>query len=706
MKFREALKNSKHLVPKYKLKGAHERHFIAVDTENDTATGYKGLKCMGFYGTLKDRKGRVKTFERLCHSYEEVGAAIKFLEVGDFNTELVFYNLAYDEAFLHGYVDDSKTLRVESRVIYMETYGGLPIWDIQNVSGIEYSLENWIEKLRMTEKYGIIKESLDDLDKRVMSDAKATWYLTVFMNDFFTKELKSQMRYTIASSALEYYQRRFCTKPYIREFNEELDTFERESYRGGRVEVFKRGIRNIRSFDVASMYLSILRDNAFPNPSTFVIIDNPDSLTKTWRYYYDNYLCLLDVTVYVPFQIIAPLPMRLTDKEEKTVYPTGSFRGVYTSVELQTAEKYGAVIVKVHKMTYYRQKEKMFEKFALSVWQQRRLYKYKCMKMVYAKCANCDYKGKESKCKDYEENTKQNEPMEVMIKKIGNGLTGKFGQINAENAYYGKLEDLTADKRTELFGNKIWCLKEVDATCPYGLTDKGCQYKGTDTSELDCPDFVLNDKEKEIAAKELDGQLYISFSGDRFRDSPHSFTVISSFITSYARIKILTQMKEGNNEKYVCYCDTDCIKFIDTPEITIESRNDLGYFNFEYAKTLQLYAPKNYDDKCKGVPKNKYQSICPYGQIIVSTKEILKKPRVKILKFDRVNGCAVYQYESPVKFRSALRRKNLVAAQWIELEKVVDLTDNKRAWYGAIFCNQGIESIPLQVLNNRIVYAG
>lgn len=624
--------------------------FIAFDTENNPKDGK--FICGGLFGQLKrNKKGKIEfittidgkigfttEFEKAIGYYadsiEDFLRALR--ELGKHNTRFGAYNLSYDEFCLHDIIDDSKTLRVGSRVILMQTYEKKEIWDIQNVSGIEFSLEEWIELLDMKNKYGVQKESLDDLNKRVMSDAKATWILINFVEDFFVHEIGSKLKMTIGSCALELFRRKFLKQWIIRKFNDELDNFERESYKGGRVEVFKRGNIEVSSYDVNSMYLSILRDNEFPIPNdkNCVFIKSKqeiDGLNKKWNHYYDNYLCIIDALIFVPFQIIAPLPYK--DENEKTIYPTGTIRGVYTNVELKNAEKYGVRILEVYRMSYYTQKEKLFKDFANFVWSKRLDYKSECAN----KCIECLGKNH---CVKFVKNPKQNKAMDIMIKKIGNSLYGKTGEKRNLWSYYGK--------------------------------------------ESDIPDDILlkiNEDKCHIEPKDINGELYISYTSKEFKDTTHTFTCIASFVTAYARIKLLNFMKQF--ESTVVYCDTDSIKLIVNTG-KYESSKDLGNLGYEYTKFENFYAPKNYGNKIKGIPKN--------------TKR--NPNRNTMLIDDKINGKRLYRYENPIKFRQSLRSKHYVCSQWVTMEKNVLMNDDKRIWFGFKFYNQGIKSVPYKFVNN------
>lgn len=593
-----------------------------------------------------------------------------------------FYNLSYDEAFILSIVDSAKSLRAGSRVIQLELYekfGGQKVWDIQNISGIEYSLEDWIVNLNMEEKHNVKKESLSDLKLRVINDAKATDILARFITEFFVTKMGSKLKYTIGSCALELFKRKYLKyrikrqylftdyleKEYlngltyngIKLFDVEndilfdmvnpIDVFEREAYHGGRNEIIKRGKLSVESYDVNSMYLSCL-DEFYPNPESVVYINENmiNKLSKGWRYYFENYLSILDVVVYIPDMIIAPLPLK-NDDTGNIEYPIGTFSGIYTNIELLNAEKYGLKIIKVKRMLYYRRKEKYFEDFMKDIWHMRLVHKSNCgnIKFDSLECLEC--LGKNDKCNRFTKNVNYNKPMEIALKKVGNSVIGKFGQKNPIVSFYGKEVDLSEEMRNEIFQDG-----------------------------------------KAFKPHMLNGELYISYESDIVRDSKFSFVCWASFTTAYARVKLYNTTKIF--EEDVVYMDTDSIKKIKNDN-KLPSSKQLGRFGLEYTEEELFYSCKNYGQKTKGIPRNKFK-VCPKGIPIVS-KEKLHELRSWITIDNEVEGFKEFKFERPYKLKEAMRR-NKVVASWDIRTKLVTMKDDKRVWFDDVFYGQGIKSTP------------
>jgi hypothetical protein len=596
-------------------------NLIASDVENNPDTGE--FICAGLYGKVNG-----KVIEKYFTDIREYNNNI--LALDNEENKIVFYNLSYDEAFLRDIVDDSRILRNQSRVIKI-SLANCDIIDIQNISGIEYSLEKWIEYLNLKEK-GITKVDFSDIKLRVMNDTKATWYLADFIQNYLNDTWKISLKDTIGSCALEIFKCNFLKQNIVRELpDDEIPNFERECLRGGRCEVFIRGIVDVISYDVRSMYVSIMRDCKVPIPDKFNYLKDEKEL-KHFRKYMNKYLSILDATVYIPKQKIAPLPCYCkVNGVEKVIYPYGTFRGVWTNIELQEAEKSGAIILKCHRMIYYYKSDYLFRDFALKVWNMRekhnRKCKYNCSKCYYEDVTKCNYSVR---------NPDFNKALDTMTKKIGNSLFGKFSQHIPEISYYGRESQLPESFKPYL--------KQQDK-------------------------FF-------VGMYEYNDEVYIDIHSKDKIDSKFCFTVISAFITSYARIKLLRAMKKV--EKYVVYCDTDSIKIINKEGAYVDNGKNLGDFMAEYAKKERFFAPKFYGSKTKGISKNER----------------------RIIEENEKDGYIIFEFKKPYKFRSAIRQKKALAS-WEKIIKQVDLYDDKRVWYGEMFYGYGVESSPYELTSGH-----
>ena len=383
---------------------------ICVDTENDPNTGEFILGAV--YGYYSDHHGKEHLAERVFFDRFELMKYLK--EIADkggknnINYWLGFFNAAYDVYYIRELINDTTRITVSGRLITarLKVGGqkGIPIYDATNL--VRGSLEKWIKNLDMEEKYGIKKLPLEQLKDRCLMDAKATYHLFKWLEDVFVKGFDIPMKLTIGSEALTLFQRKYL-KIKLYRYKKEYNDYERKAYRGGRVEVFKRGKHFVRSFDVNSMYLSLMRDLNIPLPQSAIKHnDGKDfNINKVKA-------AIVKCRVFVPNQVVAPLPY-YDENRKKLLFPCGFLDGYWTSLELKESLKYGVRIIKVYDYIEYTKLYPLFRDYADFIWKKRQ-----------------ENKGKGDSNLDY------------LYKTLGNSLYGKFGEMRRGGDWI-KLEDLS-----------------------------------------------------------------------------------------------------------------------------------------------------------------------------------------------------------------------------------------------------------------------
>ena len=373
--------------------------FICFDTENDPKTGEFILGAL--FGEYKDHHGKLHVVEGVYYDRFEIMKRLE--EIAKSGGKDIVYNLGlfnadYDLYYIRELVDDNTRLYVGSRLITarLKVGGkkGIPIWDATNL--VRGTLEDWIKNLQMEERYGVSKLSLDDLPRRCLNDAKATFYLFKWLEDTMVYEFRIPLKKAIGACAREIFKRHFLKIPLLRN-NTFINDYERKAYKGGRCEVFKRGLQKVKSYDVNSMYLSIMRDVDIPVPQTAHYhkrgagfdIDKP---------------AIVHCKVYVPEQIIPPLPYT---HNGKLIFPVGEFTGYWCTPELKLGIELGNVEIKeVYDYVVYDSCEPIFRDYANYIWDKRK-----------------EMKGKGDSNLDY------------MYKTLGNSLYGKYGERNGTGGW-------------------------------------------------------------------------------------------------------------------------------------------------------------------------------------------------------------------------------------------------------------------------------
>ena len=138
---------------------------------------------------------------------------------------------------------------------------------------------------------------------------------------------------TIASNSLDVFKNEFYGKKFTaNSYNTE--EFFRKAYHGGRTEIFKLYGENLKYYDVNSLYPYVMQKYKYPIPEAdnFKVIKEPPQEIKEDGLYYAK--------VLVSDLVIPVLPV----KEDKLLFPVGSFSGWYYGNELAMAKKMGYII--------------------------------------------------------------------------------------------------------------------------------------------------------------------------------------------------------------------------------------------------------------------------------------------------------------------------------------------------------------------------
>lgn len=171
--------------------------------------------------------------------------------------------------------------------------------------------------------------------------------------------------FTVASQALRVF--RTFMKTEISSLPPNIDAFVRSSYFGGRTEIFKPFFEQhednklLKSWDVNSLYPATMREFSFPVGYHF----------ETDKYLPDK-MGFYDVEVFVPDMYIPPLGVRYNNLEDKLIFPTGKFRGVWSTCDLNHAISIGCKILKVHKGLIFKDGGPIFREYVEYLYQIRK----------------------------------------------------------------------------------------------------------------------------------------------------------------------------------------------------------------------------------------------------------------------------------------------------------------------------------------------
>jgi len=162
---------------------------------------------------------------------------------------------------------------------------------------------------------------------------------------------------TLPSSALDLYRRSYLPFEVKRPDEETLETLF-EGYYGGRVEVFDCAPISgdpIYCIDINSMYPFVMLDN-YPNPNVY-------KRTKTLRL--DRH-AVANVTIKIPRNCyLPPLAYR---RENRLIFPTGTFRGSWTTEELRATIRRGGNVVRVHSVVEFPEDCYPFQRYVKTLY--------------------------------------------------------------------------------------------------------------------------------------------------------------------------------------------------------------------------------------------------------------------------------------------------------------------------------------------------
>lgn len=195
---------------------------------------------------------------------------------------------------------------------------------------------------------------------------------------------------TIAAHAMRIYRLLYLKKP-IFAIPRNAEDFIRQSYFGGRVEVFRHDETKINKYDVNSLYPYCMLQ---PVPVAFkgFTLRVPD---------YDEEVGFYRAEIKYPDRYLPVLP---TVIDHKLFFPVGRFEGVFTSMELRRAIDHGAAVSIKSGVVF--EAEPILAEFATD------LYKMK---------VKAEREG--------------NKYIRYVMKKVMNSLYGKFGQRRLQKVY-------------------------------------------------------------------------------------------------------------------------------------------------------------------------------------------------------------------------------------------------------------------------------
>ena len=413
-----------------------------MDIENDADVGGKDSFTHGhLYGQYlyRSRVGK-RGGQKDVYEYRDIDEhftcrdamiarilSLKQKKHGRLPFDLIVFNGKYDYTFIQDITDDASRLTNGSRFIAGKLKNGIKIVDIGN--HYKGTLESAMVNFNMESRFGVVKLPLTDetMEARNRFDTMATYHLAKEMKELYNAA-GVDLKCTAPSNALLLFRTTFMPENFsVHREDDTLNKFERKGYFGGRSEMFIRGNCEIASYDVHSMYPSVMVEHEYPDPmSARHFVDGAESHWREYYYAPEQYLGIYTAKVRVPEMHIPVLPIRyVVDKAEKLVFPVGEFEGTWTSEELRYAESLGVEILECSEFIVYMKSIPIFKPYIDYCWNQRQIA-----------IRNGD------------------KPMAEFWKLMMNSLYGKFAEVRIGGGYFGKAEDADWDK-INIVGKRI-----------------------------------------------------------------------------------------------------------------------------------------------------------------------------------------------------------------------------------------------------------
>lgn len=314
--------------------------------------------------------------------------------------------------------------------------------------------------------------------------------------------------------------------------NESKDYFIRASYYGGIVEVMKPRLVNGYHYDVNSLYPSVMIDSDFPiGKGRFINMIDFDV---------KSFFGFIEVIVVTPNH---NMPFLVKNSSKGLISPVGTWKGTYTSVEIQYALTLGYEFKYLKAISF--EKAPLFKEFVSDMYRFR------------IQSGKGSSKG-------------------TVVKLIMNSLYGRFG-MKLDSNVTSLVSKEEAEEISSFYNPKQYDEIEEMILISYK--------KSPDPAKLNYS----------LSQGIISQSEYEEKSNVRFLESFDSYSSvgIASFVTGYARVKMYKyRLLAGST---LCYTDTDSIYSERSLPSEVISETEIGLLKLEYlVDDAYFISPKSY----------------------------------------------------------------------------------------------------------------
>lgn len=397
-----------------------------IETKRDVKTG--GANANNFiYGVVFD--GKIK------HIFHDKNKMFNFMCLRKFKGFKWFAHKAeYDlNGLMENIIKDTdKVLFADSRLIFAEriihtrtdkkghTHNEKVVF-MDSMNYFQTSLANIGHGIG----YKKINITLDEIEKKdhksisyCIRDCTVLYKALQMFFDLLRDKFNINPRLTIASNAMAIFQTNYLTDDVP---ISPLDLFFKDSYYGGRTEVFKKHLGKGFCYDVNSLYPHSMLGR-FPDPSQL----KKQYGTEMLKELLENEL--FEGSARVTLQCNLNIPILPYKAKNKNYFPTGEITGTYNFNELRYALENGYELIEGFEIVYSRGIESPFAEYVNTIYQMRNDYK------------------------------KEGSAFELFCKYLLNSLYGKFGEYH-EIREIGCMDDIQEDE-----DNGTWVFDEIGNT--------------------------------------------------------------------------------------------------------------------------------------------------------------------------------------------------------------------------------------------------
>lgn len=206
-------------------------------------------------------------------------------------------------------------------------------------------------------------------------DTEVTWLFIKAMFDRYYELGIQEIKATLPSTSLAFFTEQWCKVNWFRHGDLNIWKFLAQARYGGRCEIFQleevRGF--IHEYDINSSYPAAMTQQPFPNLDTMVRKQTNPDFSKAG---------VVRCTVTAPMMEFPLLPWKEAEGT-KLLFPTGTFTGTWTYVELREALRLKYTINEVHDCLEYELMPSPFAEYMTFIYNRRKEVKGKDELMSY-----------------------------------------------------------------------------------------------------------------------------------------------------------------------------------------------------------------------------------------------------------------------------------------------------------------------------------